>query len=78
MNIFKFKINTIVYLSVIVITIVAWLFIELYARQNDVDIDPILSSASETVIPNRYDEQTLKEFYTTKDLFYEKESDNSQ
>ncbi len=75
---FKFKINTIVYLSVIVITIVSWLFIELYAKQNDIEIDPVLNDASQTTIPNRYDEQTLKEFYNSKSLFYEIHENQTQ
>ncbi len=68
---FKFRINTIFYLSFIVLTIISWLFLEIYAKQNDVEIDPVLNEASQAIIPDRYDEQILKEFYNSKSLFYE-------
>lgn len=71
MKFLKFEINSIIYLSIIITTIIGWVVFEFYHRQNDLDIDPALIEASQDPLPSGYNEVVLKEFYKSKDKFYE-------
>lgn len=71
MKLFKFEMNTIVFLGIIIFTILAWVGFEFYHRTSDSEIDPALKEQAETPITNTFDILTLKEIYKNKSKFYE-------
>ena len=78
MRFFKFELNSIIYLSVVVLTIIGWVAFEFYHRSANVDVNPTLVEHSKTPLPNSFDEETLKKFYKSKDKFYETQNNTSQ
>ena len=67
----KFEINTVTFLAIIVVTIIAWAGFEFFHRSNELGINPDLIRHSQTPIDNSFDTTTLKKIYESKDKYYE-------
>lgn len=64
-------INTIIFLSFGLITLVAWIGFGLYHKSNDLDISPKLTEEANTPLPQSFDVETLRTLYKGQDKFYE-------
>lgn len=71
MKFFKFELNTIVFLVLIVITILAWVGFEFYHQTSSGEISPELRAQAATPIDDSFDKETLQKLYKNKDKFYE-------
>lgn len=77
MKLFKFELNTIVFLGIVVTTILMWIGFEFYHQQSKSSIDSELKQQSETQIENSFDTGNLNEIYNTRVKFYENTSSSS-
>jgi hypothetical protein len=73
----KFGLNTVVFLVIITLTIVAWVGFEIYHRQNDLDIPPEITKQTQNPLPDSFDAETLKKLYLGKNNFYEYSTNSS-
>jgi hypothetical protein len=69
---FRFGINTIAFLALILGTLLMWVGFEYYHQRNDVEIPEKLRQHAKTPLPNSFDNETLKTYYdNSKNNFYE-------
>jgi hypothetical protein len=68
---FRFTINTITFLVLCLVTVIAWIGFEYYHRQNNFEVGADLIKNASTPLPTSFDTITLKKLYTGKDNFYE-------
>lgn len=71
MKFLKFELNTIVFLSIIIAAILAWVAFEFYHQTSSGEITPELRTQASTPIADTFDKDTLQKLYTNKDKFYE-------
>ena len=75
----KFEKGTILVLSLFVVVIFVWIFFNLYHSNNRVDVPVKIVEFSEKRIPEKYDEEFVRSFYSqNKDLFYKDFNQNSR
>lgn len=78
MSFFRFEINTIVFLFLIIATLIAWTGFEFYHLQSNVDIPPELQTQADTPLESSFDVNTIREMYKYRDKFYEISPTNTQ
>lgn len=71
MKFFKFEINTIVFLVIVIATIIAWAGFEYFHQQSNLDIPAELQLQADTPLQPSFDSKTVKELYKSKDKYYE-------
>jgi hypothetical protein len=73
----KFGMNSIVFFSLILATIFAWIGFEVYHKKSNKDLPPKLLQHTSSALPNSFDQETLRNFYLGKENFYEFKETNS-
>lgn len=71
MNLFKFELNTIVFLILVIVTIVLWVGFEFYHRTGSGEIESSLKVHAETPLEDSFDATTLERMYNNQSNFYE-------
>jgi uncharacterized membrane protein YkgB len=78
MNLFKFQLNSVIFLGFIIFTIIAWIAFEFYHQQSSASIDPLVIEQANTPIMSSFDETTLNRIYESSENFYESNVNQSE
>jgi hypothetical protein len=68
--------NTVVFLSIIIVSILVFVGFELFHRSSDANIPAKLIEHAENPLPSSFDGSTLKKIYESKDNYYEYKESN--
>lgn len=75
---FKFGLNTVVFLSLIIITILIWTGAELVHQSANTEIPADLLEYSNNPIDNTFDAKVLKDLYVGEKAYYESQRNPEQ